>query len=96
MFAVIFICGNLFLRMAKKIAKTEKIRTPQISRHTVFSNSAFRFTGVRRTTVKEEKKTPQAKEGSTLLTEWRQAFKGQYRAPLRMPTQGEKYKLCPE
>ena len=35
LFAVIFICGSLFLRIAEKIAKIEKLEPAKISCHTV-------------------------------------------------------------
>ena len=35
MFAVIFICGNVFLRIAGKIAKNAKFRATKMSCHTV-------------------------------------------------------------
>ena len=36
MFALIFVSGNLFLRIAGKIAKLQKLEPPKISCHTVF------------------------------------------------------------
>ena len=48
MFAVVFICGNLFLRIAGKIAKIANIRTRKISCHTVCTCTALTATNLDR------------------------------------------------
>ena len=51
------------------------------------------FLGGKKQTVKKDKKRGSS---SSLLKEWRQAFRGQCRAPWRIPNKGQKYRMCPE
>ena len=55
--------------------------------------SFFFFLGGKQPAVKKDKKRGSS---SPLLKEWRQAFRGQCRAPLRIPNKGQKYRMCPE
>jgi len=50
---VIFICGNLFLRIAGIKSKNAKIRTHKISCHTVGANIQITFTGNRSDSVSQ-------------------------------------------
>ena len=59
--------------------------------HCILENS-------RKLTAKKEKAAKdKASEGYSIsLKEWRQAFRGQYRAPWYIPKTGGKYKMCPK
>ena len=46
---------------------------------------------------KEKAEQDKAREGYSIsLKEWREAFRGQCRAPWHIPKKGGKYKMCPK
>ena len=64
----------------------------------IFTFIIYHVSGISKPNARENKTKKQKASGSSSFTlkEWRQAFRGQCRAPVMIPRKGGKYRMCSE